>query len=299
MAARKYKRRRKRRGGSFILSLLTFCIVIAAIVTSVTVFLKVAEIEVSGTTRYDPQAIIETSGIKTGDNMFMMNKFEVAERILDRYPYIEQIKIRRRLPDTFTFEITERTPAAYVMSGENRWLIDKKGYILEMLGDEEVKLPKICGTEVLTPHTGSEVVFKNEAQLQPLREVLHALSVAEMTENVKRIELAKLYDISIVYEDRFLISLGDTTELARKIEMLKAVLGELSEFDRGTINVSAIKEARFKPNANIDLSEKSAPLPGPIVPPTVEELSPEDAAAAADDNTEEKTEEDNTEIPPQ
>ncbi len=292
MAARKYKRRRRRRGGGFILSLLTFCIVIAAIVMSVTVFLKVSDIVVSGETRYEAKDIIQTSGIEIGDNMFMINKFEVADRILEKYPYIEQIKIRRRLPDTFTFEITERVPAAYVMADDLRWLIDKKGYILERIGnDETVNVPKISGVEVVTPYAGGELVLKNEAQLLPLREVLGSLSHSGMVANVARIEIDKLYDIKIIYGDRFLVSLGDTTELPRKIEMLKAVIGQLAEFDKGTINVSAVKEARFKPNTNIDLSEKEPEKevkPQEETPPEEESESPE-----AEEN------EDDSEIPPQ
>ena len=58
MAAR--RRRRKKRNGSFVLSLLTFLIVIGAIVASVTVFLKVAEVQVSGSVR-DPAADIVES----------------------------------------------------------------------------------------------------------------------------------------------------------------------------------------------------------------------------------------------
>ena len=294
MAARKYKRRRRKRGGGFILSLFTFCIVIAAIVMSVTVFLKVAEIEVSGTTRYEAADIIQTSGIKTGDNMFMINKFDVAEKILDRYPYIEQIKIRRRLPDKFTFEITERTPAAFVIADDNRWLIDKKGYILERIGnDEVVKVPKISGVEVVTPRAGGELILKNEAQLLPLREVLNSLSLSGMTENTTRIEIAKLYDIKIIYGERFLVSLGDTTELPRKIEMLKAVIGELADFDKGTINVSAIKEARFKPNTNIDLSEAATQKEVTIK----EEIAPDEEAEIQKEPS--TTEEENQEIPPQ
>ena len=291
MAARKYNRRRKkRRGGSFILSLLTFCIVVAAIVMSVTVFLKVAKIEVSGLTKYDPNDIIETSGIKLGDNMFIMNKFEIANRILQTYPYIEQIKIRRRLPDTFTFEITERTAAAYVLHEGNCWLVDKKGYLLEMVADvENMNIPKITGVEVLGPYAGGELVLKDAAQLPPLREVLDALTVSEMGGKIVRIDLETLYDIKIVYEDKFLVNLGDTNELPRKIEMLRAVIEQLADFDRGTINVSAVKEARFRPNAGIDLSEDGEKAEKEeTAPPSVQE------EATTAENAEA-----NPEVPPQ
>ncbi len=259
----KRRRRRKRRNGSFVLSLLTFLIVIGAIVASVTVFLKVAEVQVSGSVRYPAADIIESSGIKTGDNMFLVNKFEVAEKLLSEYPYIEQIKIRRRLPDTFLFEITERVAAAYVLSDGNRWLIDNNAHILERIApDAEVKVPKISGCEVMTPFAGSPLVLKNEDQLPVLREVLTSLRYTEMTGNTSRVEIDKLYDIKLVYGDRFLIVLGDASELGKKIEMLRAVIGQLNDFDKGTINVSAVREARFRPDSAIDLSEKTAPAVG-------------------------------------
>lgn len=296
MAARKYKKRRNRKGGGgVILSFLTFCVVVAAIVMSVTVFLKVATIEVRGLTKYDPNEVIRTSQIENGDNMFMINKFEVANRILDAYPYIEQIKIRRRLPDTFTFEITERVPAGYVETEGSRWLVDKKGYLLEMLSDEDsVTVPKISGVEVLTPQAGGELVLKNDAQLEPLREVMGALFASGMIDRVVRIDVEKLYDIRVVYGDRFLVNLGDTSELSRKIEMLRVVIEQLAEFDKGTINVSAVKEARFRPDANIDLSE-AAKVPEVPTPAEGEET---EAPAEGEENPLENSKDD-SEIPPQ
>lgn len=253
MAAR--RRRRRKKNGSFVLSLLTFLIVIGAIVASVTVFLKVAEVKVSGSVRYTAADIIESSGIKTGDNMFLVNKFEIAEKLLSEYPYIEQIKIRRKLPDTFLFEITERVATGYVVSDGNRWLIDNNTHILERIApDTDVKVPKITGCEVMTPFAGSPLVLKNEDQLPVLREVLTSLRNNGMAENVSRIEIDKLYDIKLVYGQRFLIVLGDASELSKKIEMLRAVIGQLNDFDKGTINVSAVKEARFRPDSSIDLS---------------------------------------------
>lgn len=292
MAARKQKRRRRRRGGNFILSLLTFGIVVGAIITSITVFLKVAEIQVSGTTRYEASDIIATSGIKSGDNLFAVNKFDVAERILDEYPYIEQIKIRRKLPDTFTFEIVERVPAAYIEASGQRWLIDGNAYIVELLGENiSVKVPKVTGCVVLTPEVGSELMLENADQLTALKEVLTSLRKTEMTDKTARLDIGKLYSINIVLGDRFLVELGDSQELPAKIRMLNAVLSELGEYDKGTINVSAIKEARFRPDINIDLSEKSETPATNEKTENAEEASSEETDTESEEGTSEEEEE--------
>lgn len=272
------------------MSLLTFGVVVGAIIASITVFLKVADIEVSGTTRYEAADIIATSGIESGDNLFAINKFEVAEKILEEYPYIEQIKIRRRLPDTFTFEIVERVPTAYIEGEGNRWLIDNNAYIVELLSkDAAVKVPKITGGEVVTPREGSELILKNEDQLTALKEVLTSLRKTEMTDKTVRVDIGKLYAINIVLGERFLVELGDSQELGAKIRMLNAVLSELGEYDKGTINVSAIKEARFRPDINIDLSEKTVAAEAE----TPAEEEKEEPTAEKDENSGEKASEEN------
>ncbi len=249
------RRRKKRKERRLILTIFTFLIVIGAIITSITVFLKVADIEVKGLTKYDADDIIATSGIKVGDNMFSINKFNVAEKILNKYPYLETIKIRRKLPDTFIFEITERSPLAYITADGKKWLIDSKAYILEMLPeDAKPDFVEIVGVTAIVPEPGKPLVLSKSEQLDALKKVLSALKNSGISKKIKRIEIEKFYEIKMVYEDRFLVNFGDSETFPRKIEMLKAVIAKLEEDNRGTINVSAVKKARYLPDMGIDLS---------------------------------------------
>ena len=248
------QRRKKRKERRLILTIFTFLIVIGAIITSITVFLKVADIEVKGLTKYDKDDVIAISGIKVGDNMFAINKFDVAEKILNEYPYLKTIKIRRKLPDTFIFEITERSPMAYISADGKKWLIDENAYILEMLpADAAPELFEIIGATAIVPETGKQLVLSKSEQLDALKKVLPALKNSGMAKNMKRVEIEKFYEVKMVYEDRFLIEFGDSETFPRKLEMLKAVIAQLDEDDRGTINVSAVKKASFLPNMGIDL----------------------------------------------
>ncbi len=239
-----------------MLSFLTFCVIVGAIVASMTVFLKVAEIKVTGVEKYDVNDIIATSGIKNGDNLFWVNKFDVASKICAEYPYIESIKIRRKLPDTFIFEVTERVPCGYIEKDGKKWLIDSNAYVIEMMPDGySSSLPEITGGTMLTPSSGSALVLENKEQLPALQELLTAIRSGGMIEKISRIEIDKLYDLKVIYQDRFLVNLGDSLKLTKKIEMLKVVVAELGEEEKGTINVSKIKEARYRPDLGIDLSK--------------------------------------------
>lgn len=242
-------RRRKRRGARIFWTLFTFLIVAGAIIASLTVFLKVGDIEVSGSTYYTAEQIIESSGIKTGDNLFGVNKFDAIEKIQKDFPYIETIKITRRLPDTFLFDITERQPAGYTQAAGCRWIVDKKGYLLERIeGEGTISGANIkAGEEPVTPFAGGELNWATAGKRDALVAIMEELNAHEILDKITEIDVSTTYSLQIKYEDRLTVILGDTTELTKKLNMLSAVLPQLAPTDRGRLNVSNLGEARFTP----------------------------------------------------
>lgn len=245
----RYRKRRRRRGLRIFLTLLTFCIVVGAIIASLTVFLKVAKIEVNGTMRYTSEQILETSGIEIGDNLFAVNKFAVRDRILETYPYIDSVEITRRLPDTFVFQVTERTACAYVDTEDQRWLVDKGGHLLERTDITQPQfIAKIVSDEpLLAPFEGGLVTWEQEGKDVALATLLTALSDKGLIDRVQEVNVSALYSLEFTYENRLRIMLGTTEDLTKKFNMLDVVLPKLAPTDRGVLNVSSIKEARFTP----------------------------------------------------
>jgi len=128
--------------------------------------------------------------------------------------------------------------------------------------------------------------------------VLATLRYTGMYRDINRIEIGKLYDINLVYGNRFLVALGDTSSLSKKIEMLRAVIAELTDFDKGTINVSAVKEARFRPDANINLAEKTqATESNPTEETEKDTAIPDDSKSDSEkDNTADEENQGNTDV---
>lgn len=110
MARRRHSNRRRRRGNfGFLYKLLSVLVICAAVVMALTLFFRVDTIEVTGTERYTEKDVIEASGIQLGDNLFLLNKYEAARSIAEQLPYIdiEDIRIRRELPDTLLIDVAE------------------------------------------------------------------------------------------------------------------------------------------------------------------------------------------------
>lgn len=248
------KRRRRKQRRNMIASLLAIFIIAGAVVAAVTVFFKVAKFDVTGSTLYTGEEIIAATEIQIGDNMFSVNKFDVASKILNKFPYIGEVKIRRRLPDTFVFEIAERKSAAYFQAEKFRWLIDKNGYILESVApDKELTLPQVTGASLVAPSPGAKAALDTQDSLRVLELLLSALENGGVIEKAGKVDVTKLYNLTITYDGRFIVEFGTEQELDRKVKMLKAVIEQLEATDKGTINISDAKQARFRPNANLQV----------------------------------------------
>ena len=119
MARRKHSKRRRRRGSlGFLYKLLSVAVICTAIVLALTLFFRVETITVSGQRRYTEDQIREASGVESGDNLYLLNKHEVAARITQALPYVESIRINRKLPDTLRIEVREcGPPMALVQDG--------------------------------------------------------------------------------------------------------------------------------------------------------------------------------------
>lgn len=242
-------RRRKRRGARIFWTLVTFLIVAGAIIASLTVFLKVARIDVEGATRYTGEEIIETSGIKVGDNLFGVNKFAVKEKILSDYPYIEEIRITRRLPDAFLFAVTERNPCGYIETNDCKWLVDSKGFLLERIEKEEEAQGALIVSEeeLMAPVAGSEITWQTVEKKNALVTMLSALKAKNMLDKIGKADVSSLYTLRFVYDGRFTVNIGSIENIEKKLNMFEAVLPQLAPTDRGQINLSNISEARFTP----------------------------------------------------
>ncbi|MBQ5536117.1 MAG: FtsQ-type POTRA domain-containing protein, partial [Oscillospiraceae bacterium] len=62
---------------------------------------------ITGNEHYTQEEILEASGLKQGDNLYLMNKYSVKEKIFSKLPFVEEVSINRRLPDTLLIDLRE------------------------------------------------------------------------------------------------------------------------------------------------------------------------------------------------
>lgn len=181
MAARKKRRARKQRGRFGVLyKVLSMALILAAIISACIVFFRVNEIVVEGESKYTAQQIIEASGIQMGENLFLLNKNQASIQITSQLPYVDEISIQRKLPDTLVITVTESTPVAALSYGGEWWLLDARAKLLER-GDQTIAAghAQLLGLTPLSPTVGRPLAVDEDEsrRLDALKGLLDALRI--------------------------------------------------------------------------------------------------------------------------
>lgn len=246
----KYHRRRNRGRFSFFYKIVSFVLICGVVAVALALFFKVQHREVTGNSRYTGEEIVEASGVMPGDNMFLLNKFDVSARITAALPYVETVQIRRALPDTLVFNVTEcGDPAALVQDG-TVWLISGSGKLVDTAPVAQLEeYAQITGISPQEPVLGARVQTapEEESALNTLLELLQLLQRKDMTGDIQAIHLEDPSQLTLRYLDRFNVVIPWDADLDYKLNYLLAVVEKLEVNETGTIDMTQEGRASFIP----------------------------------------------------
>ena len=237
MAARRDRRRRRRNRGrfGFLYKLLSILLITAAILAGCVVFFRVDEVLVTGQSQYTAEEIVAASGVERGDNLFLINKIQLVDRVLTRLPYVDELVISRKLPDTLVLSVTECVPVAVIEADGAWWIMDAKCKLLEQ-GDSTLAQGKaqVLGLTPLGPTVGVGLAAEEEQKLASLRALLQALNAEQMMGSIKSfIDLTADNEIRFSYGENLTVVFPLLTdEFDKYVYRLKLTLWEMD--DRGT-----------------------------------------------------------------
>ena len=246
------KRRRRRRGGGKGARVLSVLLAAVVIVAALTLFFKVEEIEVTGCRRYTPEEVAVVTEVEKGDNLILLNRFQIKQRIFQAMPYISEVQVRRRLPDTLVVEITETGAAAAVESGGAWWLVSRSGKVLEAVDEvqgaeylllENLAVEPPAAGGWLAPAEGSPLTAER------LAELLEELDKRDMLTRADSIDAGDPDRLVITYDGRFRVEMFYDADFPYKLDSLRKVVEELQPNETGVIRMTmgTDNEVRFIP----------------------------------------------------
>ena len=245
-----------------LLQLLIICASVLAMVMALSVFFKVEVIKVSGAKAYSEWDVREASGIEIGDNLLTFSEPRASGQIQAKLPYVNEVRIGIKLPDTVIIYI-EELEVAYAAKCSNGiwWLITSEGRVVEQIDDVRAEsYTKIEGITLdnpvvnesavaledspqgIDPSQSTEetqvVTVTNAQRLSAALTILQALENNGIVGEAASVNVTNLNAIVLWYGTRFQVNLGDISNVDVKIAWMNTAIGQLSEYDRGILDVS-------------------------------------------------------------
>ena len=243
------ERQKKKKRRRMISRIGIAVLVLLAIVFAPTIFFQVSKINVTGDTRYTSEQLIKSTGVKQGDNMFFLDTEQIAADLKDEYPYLDTVKLRRKLPSTLQIEVSDRTAVLSIEQNGKYLILDMSGKVLEKTKSAAKGTAKVTGVPMKGVHVGDTVDEDKYGKAASVMKLLELTDQYGMKKHIKTIDVEKAYDVRVTYDKRYTILLGalEESNLEHKIQFLKAILKEPSLPESGVIDLTDEKEARYRP----------------------------------------------------
>ncbi len=256
-----------------ILGLAIVIAVVLAVVMCLSLFFYVdrEKIVVSGTNKYTPWEIAESSGLQDGENLLMFSRARAAGNIKKALKYVRDVRIGIKLPDTVYIDIVEVdvTYSATATDG-TCWLLSSEGRVIEPAEGEQADLhTKILGVQLQDPAAGEMAVAYQEPQtvtdasgvpvpitvtaaqrLQTAVDIMGFLEKNGIIGEAASIDVNDMGDIQMWYGQQYQVELGDSQNLSMKIAIFKGALDDpnaLKAHDSGVLDISDGKQIIYNP----------------------------------------------------
>lgn len=241
------QRRKKRKKKHYLLKFFILIIIVGAafLVMSSSRF-DITEIKVEGNVNIAAETAIEDSGIKTGDNIFFMNKRQIVKKMQEKSPLYGDVTIDRQLPGTLTINVAERTAAMTLPYGEKYVVLDAQGIVIGLV-DSQPQVTEIKGITIKKMDSGEEVEPKEAEIYQQSVEIIQKANAADLF--FKSVSVGEKEVVCNVYDRLYVKCTYD--ELIKIIDNgdLKGVLSDIygRKIKRGTVTVEKEGYCSFSP----------------------------------------------------
>ena len=239
---------RRQRFFHMIGRILFLGILLAAATLALTVFFKVDTITVEGAQKYRAEEIVAGMDVKQGDNLYLWNKVKVCDAMLEKFPYLQSVQIRRHLPNALVVTVTECSASVAIASNGGYLLLSKEGKALEQSANSN-GLPVVTGMTLTDVPLGKILSSDSSEAADDLLTILQTLDAADMLKDLAFINLSDLHDIHIGYLKRFDIRVDSVDNLAYYLRFAQTVIEDrLSPSDIGQLYWDSQNRLHYVPD---------------------------------------------------
>lgn len=181
------RRRKKNIKRTFLLFILLISILITLCLKLS--YFNIENINVEGNKIVNSEAIISSSNINKGSNIFTLNTKKVGTNELSN-PYILKADVKRKLPSTIVISVKEREAIFYIEENEKYAIIDKYGVVLELKDNiDNMKLTNLEGFDTDNIKIGSTLPCEDKRRLELISQMTDLISSNNSGINITKVKI--------------------------------------------------------------------------------------------------------------
>lgn len=255
---------RERRG--LILAFLGAMLVTALI--GLYFLLIVDTIKVGGNNTLEKGEVLTIAGLNPGEHLWFADVGGAKARLLAD-PMIKDATVKRIYPDTISIVITERRPAAAVLSGGTVAIIDAEGCVIEISAQVPENMVEVYGVSSSGFTAGQDLSKDSSFNADALLEILTALSDQDILGIIDYIDMSQPLRIEMSTVYGMHVNVGQAENISEKLSNLPAVISKVMEmgYQGGTVDLAVLGDPVYTPQAAETEPEETAQ------PETTDDLS--------------------------
>lgn len=230
------RRRRRKRNLSLYYLMIFIISALVLFILSRTVLFRINEFEITGNEKYSAAQILSAGNLATGKNMYNVNTDKTERRIMETLIYIENISVKRKLPDKMIITVEETEPFACCRyEGERYAVVSRSGRYLETeQASARTELLQIYGMDLTGVSLGKQLESKDPNKVNIVNDLLDAIE-KNCPGKITYIDITDRTDIMLGYEGRIDVEFGSSLDYEYKLRYIKAIADELDPDITGRI----------------------------------------------------------------
>lgn len=226
----------------YLLAAVMLVLTLAVLAAVVFVFLRVDTVSVSDEADFSAEEVRAASGIRSGQNLLLLDTNAVEKRIAATIPYAVNVKVTKRYPSKVKISLSKGQGCYYTRKGADYYVITEKGQVIARTTDVESLelggLVRLESSKIARCVVGEPIAYSDQDMAGMFEELTECLKAYGWFGFCDSIAFNSKFDIRFSYQDRILVKLGDLYDFQIKFQFVEKILETLQENDSGEIDVS-------------------------------------------------------------
>ncbi len=235
------KERRKRIRNAFISCVLIAAVAIVGIWLCYTKFFVIKKCTVKGEIPYSADEVLSGAGLEKGMLLYELDKKTVEKNVMYNLPYIDSFEYKRYWTGNVVFEVEQALPSMYVTLADECFVLSQSLRVLSQTRDfsyiESNRLIHVKTNDIERCVAGEFLQTRIETD-DVVKEIYDLLKNHNLLSHVSEIDITDRFAISFTYKQNFVVQLGDSKNLDKKIRFMMGIEEKLHEGSSGIIDVS-------------------------------------------------------------